>query len=300
MKGKGKLLITGAGGFTGRHACTELLLAGYEVTAAVRKPLKGLNKGISIIKCELTDKEQVFQAVKSLKPDYVLHLAGQNHAGNSWSDPLASIEANTMATAFLIEAVRLFSPDCRMVIAGSALEFDPADFSSLTSPYSLSKTMQVLTARSFGALYQMDIIIVRPSNLIGPGVSSGVCSIFAKRIAEMEQGKAERVLKVQNLQAKRAFLDVRDAVSAYHVCLSAGRSGEVYDVTSEEWTSLGKIITLLKKHTAVEFEVEADVSHAIEAEPPPSAAKLKELGWKPAITLETSLKEILQYSRKNP
>lgn len=87
-----------------------------------------------------------------------------------------------MFTAYLLEAVRKENPSCKILVAGSALQYDPANISTLTHPYSLSKTYQIQIARGWAALYEMDIVIAKPSNLIGPGFSNGVCSILVKII----------------------------------------------------------------------------------------------------------------------
>lgn len=172
--------------------------------------------------CDLINGDDVYNLIKRTKPKYLLHLAGQSHVGESWSEPVSTLEANSMSTAYLIDAIRKESPDCKIVIVGSALQIDPSSISSIPHPYSLSKTIQVLIAQSWAFLYNMNIIIAKPSNLIGPGVSNGVCSIFAKKIAEMEKKGMEKVLEVENLEVQRDFLDVRDAVRAYDLLLTRG------------------------------------------------------------------------------
>ena len=58
----------------------------------------------------------------------------------------------------------------------------------VSNPYSLSKTMQVIIAEAWGGLMDSNIIIAKPSNLIGPGVSNGVCSILAKKMIDIRIG----------------------------------------------------------------------------------------------------------------
>jgi GDP-4-dehydro-6-deoxy-D-mannose reductase len=220
-----KLLITGASGFTGYHACKYFLEVGFDITAVTNKNSFDHN-GIKWEQCDLSNKENVKKLMENTKPQYVLHLAGQNHVGQSWLDPISSIEINSMSTAYLIDALRQENPSCKIIVVGSALQFDPASISTLTHPYSLSKTIQVLIAQAWAVLYKMNIVVAKPSNLIGPGFSKGVCSIFAQKIVDMEEEKAEKVLEVYNLNAKRDFLDVRDAVRAYNTLLIKGKPGE--------------------------------------------------------------------------
>jgi GDP-4-dehydro-6-deoxy-D-mannose reductase len=297
MNKKPKLMITGASGFTGQHACSHFLNAGFDVTAVIRKT-HFIQNQLKIEYCDLTNKEEVNVLVKKVNPQYILHLAGQNHVGESWIDPVSALETNAMSTAYLIDALRQAQPSCKIIVAGSALQFNPANLSELTHPYSLSKTLQTLIAQSWGVLYKMPIVVAKPSNLIGPGISNGVCSIFSQKIAAMEKNMAERVLEVNNLNARRDFIDVRDAVSAYETLLMNGEPGKTYNISSGKTRSLGEILHVLKSIATVEFEVRSISNQCIERPVDTQSAELMKLGWKPAFSLESSLKDILDYYRR--
>lgn len=293
-----KLLITGASGFTGQHACTHFSKAGFDVTGVIRKNSIA-DDNIHTECCELTNKDEVYPLIEKIKPHYLLHLAGQNHVGKSWIDPVCSLETNAMSTAYLIEALREINPTCKVVVAGSALQFHPTNISALIHPYSLSKTLQVLIAQSWAVLYKMNIVIAKPSNLIGPGFSNGVCSIFAKRIVAMEEKKAEKILEVNNPKAMRDFVDVRDAVRAYETLLLKGEAGEIYEISSGKSRSLEEIINGFKTMTAVNFELKSHLNDQTEQHVEMIPVKLRHLGWEPAISFETSLNDILNFYRWN-
>jgi GDP-4-dehydro-6-deoxy-D-mannose reductase len=291
-----KLLITGASGFTGQHACKHFMKSGFDVTAII-KTTAYENNGVHIECCNLTNKDEVNNLIKKIKPHFLLHLAGQNHVGQSWLDPIAAIEANALSTAYLIEALRRENPDCKIVVAGSALQFNPNNISTLTHPYSLSKTLQVLIAQSWAVLFNMHIVLAKPSNLIGPGFSNGVCSIFAKKIADMENKNAEKVLEVSNPYALRDFIDVRDAVSAYETLLLSGKPGVIYDITSGKNRSLKEIIDELKALTTVNFELRCHSKGRLETMEEKLPTELMKLGWQPSISFESSLLDTLNFHR---
>lgn len=292
-----KLLITGASGFTGQHACNHFLKAGFDVIGVTRKNNLSDNE-IKIESCDLTNKDEVIKLVKKTKPQYLLHLAGQNHVGHSWVDPISSLEANSMSTANLLEAIRQEKLACKIIIVGSALQFDLADLSTLTHPYSISKTLQVVIAQSWAYLYDMHIVIAKPSNLIGPGFSNGVCSIFAKKIIDMEGNNAEKILEVNNLNAQRHFVDVRDVISAYEILLTKGKTGEIYDIASSHSYSLEEVIKRFRTLTPVNFEVKTSISDQVEGKIETPLNKVLELGWKQTIPIESSLKDILEFYRQ--
>lgn len=298
MNQSNRLLITGASGFTGQHACSHFSQAGFDIIAVTRHNTFSNNQ-IQIEHCDLTDRLAVRDLIKKTKPQYLLHLAGQNHVGQSWLDPVASLQGNSMSTAYLMEALRQENASCRIVVVGSALQFDPKNISTLTHPYSLSKTLQVLIAQSWAVLYNMHIVIAKPSNLIGPGFSNGVCSIFARKIVDMEENKIEKVLEVNNLNVQRDFIDVRDAVSAYETLLTKGKPGEIYEIASGKSRSLEEVIDCFKSLAKVEFETVSRTDEAKEQQFEIPPLKLANLGWKPAISFESSLKDILNFYRQN-
>ncbi|MFX3624580.1 MAG: NAD-dependent epimerase/dehydratase family protein [Ectobacillus sp.] len=296
MKQCNRLLITGASGFTGQHACVHFARAGFAVTAAARKTAY-TNDQVQVEYCNLTNYNAVKQLVQKAKPNYLLHLAGQNHVGQSRLDPVSSFEANSLSTLYLLEALRHENPSCKIVVAGSALQFNPNDISTLEHPYSLSKTVQVLIAQAWAALYNMHIVIAIPSNLIGPGFSNGVCAIFAQKITDMEEHKTEKILEVHNVNAQRDFIDVRDAVHAYEILLTKGKSGETYEIASGKSRSLAEIACEFKKIATVDFQIKSEKNGQVEQSVNMRPLKLMCLGWKPAIPLSASLTDILNFYR---
>jgi len=292
-----KLLITGANGFTGNHACSHFAKAGFKVIAVVRNHAPADLFQTEI--CDLTNKKAVTEMIKKVKPQYLLHLAGQNHVGESWIDPVSSLEANFLSTLYLIEALRHENPTCKIIVVGSALQFNPQEISTLKHPYSLSKTLQVLIAQSWEKLYKLPIIIAKPSNLIGPGISNGVCSILAKNIIAMEEGRAEKNLEVNNIYAQRDFIDVRDVVNAYETLFKKGCSGEVYDIASGESRSLEEVIRMFNSLTSIKFKLTFQLQDQIEQRVKIENKKLLDLGWTPVISFKTSLTDILNFHRQN-
>ena len=289
-------MITGANGFSGRHACEYFHNVGYNVIAVTREIVTLKNPEVRYEICDLTDKKRVYSLIQKTKPDLLLHLAGQNYVPKSWNNPISTIESNVMSTAYLIEALRIEKPSCKILVSGSALQFDPTDLSSLLHPYSLSKTLQMIIAQAWQSLYGMDIITAKPTNLIGPGVSNGVCSILANKVVNMERNLSEKVLEVNNLLTMRDFLDVRDAISAYDTLFKQGISGEVYDISSGKSRYLKDITDALKQLTTIDFTVKTvnDKPEILEAKP---CFLLKSMGWSPIIQFEDSMKSILAYYR---
>lgn len=291
-----RILITGANGFTGFHACDYFAHAGYKVYALVRNSYKFPHKYIKTVLCNLMDKQTLNNVVASVKPDFVLHLAGQNAVQESWSSPVNTIESNVIGTLYLLDAIRTGVNNCRTIIVGSILQSNPLNPSSFQHPYGLSKTMQTVLAEAYAFIYDLDVLIVKPSNLIGPGNSAGVCSQLAQKVALMEKGKEEKRLIVNNLLAKRDFLDVRDAVKAYEILFSKGSIRGVYEITSGKTKSIGDITDQLNSMAKVDFKIESQINQQ-ESISTFNPSALKTLGWAPSISFKQSMFDILNFQR---
>lgn len=294
MKDAKRILITGASGFTGRHACSYFRKKGFFTAASVHRGNLQESEADQIEICNLLDKNSLDQLVKKTEPGYVLHLAAQNHVGKSWEDPSASFEANVLSTLYLLEALRRLKPEARVLVTGSALQSGSEDH---PHPYSLTKSMQTSLARAWESLFKMDVMIAKPCNLIGPGNSNGVCSLFASRIARMESGLEEKVLYVNSLQSSRDFLDVRDAVRAYGFILEKGERGGMYDVSSGGSLTLGDVVSYLRSYAKTDFRVDSKSSEPDSEKYALDPAKLKDLEWMPEISREQTFEDLLNYQR---
>lgn len=328
-----RLLVTGAGGFSGEHVCRHFFSRGWRVTAAVRRiPASGsaswawLGDVDDVIACDLSSRSETAGMVKLANPDCVVHLAGANAVGASWSDPAAVMQSNVMGTIHVLEGVRALGSACRVLVAGSMLRFPLAsvsgDGAAPPHPYSLSKTMQVLVAQSWASLFAMDVLVAEPSNLIGPGGSGGLSGLLARYTAQAErafalegaggagvagakgeagapavEGAAEFApFRLSSRTESRDLLDVRDAAAAYETLLLAGERGRVYPVASGKMRTLGELADLYEELAACPLNWEVGTSTAMSPAPADNAATLA-LGWSPRYSLRRSIADALAHAR---
>lgn len=305
MNGR-RIVITGAGGFTGRHACTYFAALGYEVVAAVRRPgsLKpaagAAAPGVTEAVCRLDHPEEVEQLLADYRPHDLLHLAGLGEVSASWREPITFVETNVMGTLRLLDSLRRHGgDDCRALIVGSmlgAVRGPDAGEAAPPHPYGMSKAAQVLLARWWGALFEQPVMIGQPSNLIGPGRSAGICGLLADRIARAEAGLCEPEFRLSSAAETRDFVDVRDAVRAYEIILRRGQSGVVYGIGSGYSRTLGEVAKRMLEQTSLPLRLA--VGDAV-ASPPAKVdlRPIRELGWHPSIPFKKSVKDILAYYR---
>jgi GDP-4-dehydro-6-deoxy-D-mannose reductase len=292
-----RILITGANGFTGQHACDHFAKLGMEVVAVVRSE-GTVQANISTYICDLTNHKDVEQMMKAIKPAYVLHLAGKNSVAESWQQPVLYMESNMLATMYVMQALR-DTPECRILVVGSNLCFPISANPEPPNPYSLSKTLQSLIAQSWSYLFKQSTMIANPTNLIGPGRSNGVCGLIARKIINWKAGLDHTPFKLSSLQEERDYIDVRDAVRAFEVILVKGKSGTTYSVYSGVVYSLGDIARTFERIAGESLLFEVVNQSIVSSFKPAYSGNLNILGWKTMYSLEQSLRDSLQFFRES-
>jgi nucleoside-diphosphate-sugar epimerase len=282
------ILITGASGFTGMHACHYFSQRGYRVVGISRK--RGSSTNWEMSTCDLQDKNDVEHIIKRYMPDFCLHLAGVNSVAQSWDDPLNTIEVNVIGTLNLLEAIRTIIPACKTIITGSAL-------SGRNHPYAVSKQFQQMLSLDWGSLFNLPVIVAKPCNLIGPGHSNGFVSLLAKQIVKMEEIPRGETISVSHLENKREFLDVRDAVAAYEVLLLNGTNNTTYEIGSGQMNSLNDIALIYQ--SLIKKDLCFLSTNPTQDDPPDimDTSKIRRLNWQPRFTLEESITHTLSYYR---
>ena len=155
------VLVTGAGGFVGRHLVARLHAEGAAVTALTRAT------------CDLTDRAAVTAAVSAAWPAVVLHLAAARRAGTA-DDRAATATVNAIAGMWVVEAV---PADCRAVIRlGSSTELaasaGPMDEATPLRPrgyFGATKAAGSLLFAAAAAERGIRSCVLRAFQVYGPG-----------------------------------------------------------------------------------------------------------------------------------
>jgi GDP-4-dehydro-6-deoxy-D-mannose reductase len=311
-----RALITGAGGFVGGHLCAHLLAhTDWELLGTVYpQPVEAQppEPCLRLKHADLRDVEGVRALVGEVQPDYIFHLAAQSFVPTSFADPWDTLENNIRAELNLLEAVRRSGREVRVLVIGSVEEYGAPKPEELpqteesplrpNNPYAVSKLAQDFLGLQYYLAYGVPVVRVRPFNHTGPGQSSRfVVPAFASQIARIEAGLQEPVMQVGNLEAARDFTDVRDIVRAYHLAVTQGEPGEVYNLASGHAQSVQGLLDMLLSYAQVEVRVERDPARYRPVDVPAvygSAAKFRQqTGWEPQIPFEQTLRDTLEYWR---
>ncbi len=311
---RGTTVVTGAAGFAGTHLIDRLARRGaaglLEGWARSSQRPDALSADIGWRGADLLDADAVARAVRDAEPAQIYHLAGASHTGASWAKPGEYLDIHVRGTHHLIEAVRRFAPRCRLLIVSSGMIYRPhdrpvteTDALGPWSPYALSKLAEDQLALYTAVHDQLDIVVARPFNHIGPGqASTFAASSFARQIAEIERGGVAPTICVGNLDTARDICDVRDVVTAYEALMATGRTGQAYNICRGETIVMSALLDQLIALSPVTVTREQDAARLRPNDVPyfaGSPAKIHaETGWTATTPLSRTLADLLDYWRR--
>ena len=262
---------------------------------------------------DVRSEADVNRIVSSAKADVIFDLATQDSVGYAWKNPIETVDINVSGTVNVLNAVRDFSPNTRLIIAGSGEEYGRMDFSDIplheeinpqpNNIYGATKACQTMFAKLYHQAFGLDIIVLR--TFYETSVLQDdryAVSSFCKQFAEMEAGRKETVIKTGNLNNIRDFTDVEDLISAFDAVAEKGKSGEIYNAARGKKTSLLDIIKILEKLSGIQVSIEADASRFRPMDAPAVVADVRKIeadcGWKAKIPLEKTIEKMLLYWRQ--
>lgn len=309
-----KALIIGGAGFVGAYLIRHLRDDLKWETVVTKMPHTEIKEqGIKVRDLNILQGEKVKELLKEENPDYVFHLAAQSSVSVSWKNPALTIDVNVKGAVNVMDAVRDMERHPRLLLIGSGEEYgqiklgeSPICEETVLRPgniYAATKSCQNMLGSIYASAYGLDIMMVRAFNHIGPNQTPlFVVADFCKQVAEIEAGIREPIIYVGNLSAKRDFTDVRDVVRAYSLIIEKGQGGETYNVGSGHAIEIKQILDLIVAQSTSQVSVEVDPEKIRPVDVPIIEADISKLqsqtGWKPEISLEQTIKETLDYWRK--
>lgn len=324
-----KNLITGVGGFVASHLVDLLLDKGEEIIGTYRwtEDLSRINNTkdkITMVPMDLNDLSSCIRVMEN-KPDYIFHLAAQSYVGDSYSNPIATIETNTLGTVKLLESIRMLKEregyDPIVHICSSSEVYGLVDESLIpiteecrfnpSNPYAVGKVGTDMVGLLYFTNFGIKTMRTRMFTHTGPRrtMMSAECA-FAKQIAgfekeELEHANEEYILKHGNLDSIRTFADVRDAVRAYHTLVRKGMPGEVYNIGGNTKKTIGEMLDSLISLSPLKNKIKKEVDpellrpYDVTLQVPDISKFENATGWGPEIPFEKTMTDLLDWWRQS-
>jgi len=309
-----RILITGASGFVGGHLAKYFLSLGNEVIS-IRHDIKpvdtakllGIDDKITWTHGDILNARFVERVVADYEVDAIIHAAALPIVRVAATRTQAPIfETNIIGTCNVLEAAK------QQHLAGHEIKFlfvstdkvygdvGPTPYHeglplNGLGPYAASKAAADLITRSYHHTFGLKTCVTRTCNIMGSAdLNSRLIPNTVKRCL---QGKPPIIFR--GITYVREFIDIKDVCDAYKLLLDNidKTAGQAYNVGSGNHMNQEQMIMKILQHfpgLKPEYRAPPDYSMVeIPYQRLDTSKIYKEFGWKAKVSLDESLKEII-------
>ena len=312
-----KILILGGSSFSGSSFANYMLKKNYFVVTTYRRKknilyqphLKNKNKkNLRNIRIDL-DKNinHLIKIIKKLKPNYIVDFASICMVNESWIKPEIYFDSNLKNKSILLKKLINLSFIKKYIYISTPEVFGSSEKSikedcgyfNPTTPYAISKLSYELLLKSYGKSFNFPYIICRFSNFFGIGqpnyrlIPKVILSILTNKKFPL-QG---------NGTSKRNFIDSYDFSKGIYLALLKGNAKSSYHFSTKKFYSIKDVIKMICRLKNFKYKdlnkvkkdrIGKDKTYKLNCK-----KTIKELGWKPSNSFESSLKDIIKFYEIN-
>lgn len=314
-----RLLLTGGCGFIGSALLRQLLaldpierLVNLDaLTYAGRleniPPELAADPRYRMVGARVEDAATVAALIEAERIDAIVHLAAESHVDRSLRSPQPFVTTNVVGTGVLLDAALRSRSVRRFLLLSTDEVYGPApDGTCLaetaplapTNPYAASKAAADLLTLAYARSFDLDAVIVRASNNLGPRQ-------FPEKLVPLAILNALEGVPIpiygDGLQ-QRDWIHVDDCCAAIREVLARGSRGAVYHAASGVTSSNLELVRALLARVGRGEELCVHVADrpAHDRRYALDCARLRrELGWAPRLSLAEALDATVAWYLEN-
>ena len=286
-----KAIIFGISGQDGYYLSSLLQREGIEVIGSSR------TQGV---KGDIGDLFFVESLIKENKPDYIFHLAAESSTKHQHL--FQNHNSISTGTINILESCRLHSPESRIFLAGSAMQFEnngsPISEStpfSASSPYALSRIQSTYAGRYYKDSFGMKIYTGFLFNHDSPLRNENhINQKIVRTIQRIKSGENIK-LEIGSLEVRKEFNSAEDIVEAIWILVNQdlisecviGR-GESHSL--EEWMEICFSLAGMdwRDHVVISKNFSPEYLNLVS-----SPKSIRDLGWSPRNNIFSLAKKML-------
>ncbi|WP_033288946.1 NAD-dependent epimerase/dehydratase family protein [Amycolatopsis jejuensis] len=298
-----RVLITGGAGFLGSRLAAHLAAAGHEVTSVdQRSPLPGAAFAQEV--ADITDGLRLRSLLEAGDIECVVHAAAMADLDLARTNPVATVTANLVGTAQVLEAARqagvervvyVSSEAVYGVVPGSAA-IDEARCFDPISVYGATKAGGELLLGAYRQACGLDLVSVRLAEVYGPGLTM---SEYVTELVAAAVGGAP-FLAGGPVDQPVGLVFVEDAVEALRLVVEAeSLAQQAYHVSDGELHTFGSVAATVRRLLpGADIAFGGDPHHPRLAQPPWDLTALRrDLDFGPRWVLDDALPVLIAAAR---
>ncbi len=311
-----KTMVVGGAGFIGSHLCDALLAAGEEVVCVddfslgTRENIAHLKEhpGFKIYETDASVWDRIHSVFAAEKPEYVFHLAANSDIQASASDPGVEYK-NTYTTTFQILSCmreygikKLFFASTSAVYGDKREERLDEETAGLApiSYYGAAKLGSEALISAFSYMNDMEALVFRFPNVIGPRLTHGVIFDFIQKL-KTDPGHLRILGDGKQTKPYIYVCDLVDAIMKFRDVHKTGMS--LYNVGVQGETDVKRIADMICMEmglTSVEYSYTGGES-GWKGDVPRFCYcmdKIHAAGWRAVYTSDEAVKKTIQENLK--
>jgi len=316
---KKKILVTGGLGMLGSTIAHKLVEFGADVTLvdACIEPyganyfnIKSIQDKVNINISDIRDKESIKSLV--VNKDIIFNLAGQVSHNDSLENPFLDVDINYIGHLNVLEGVRKYSPQAKILFSGSRLQFGKIEKMPVAedhplrpkTPYALNKCAAENLYLFYNRVYNISIVVFRIANPYGPRTQMRH-SKYAMINWFLRLAMENKTIKIfGNGNQIRDYIYVEDLAEAFILAAANERSsGEVMNIGSgigTKFKDMARLIVDIVESGRIEYVPWPEEYLNVETgDYVTDITKIKDvLGWTPKTTLTKGVKLTFNYYKK--
>jgi len=246
---------------------------------------------------------EIVSVIREFRPDYIVNFSAQGMVAQSWENPGQWFQTNSMALmrladklkreSYLKRFVQISTPEVYGSCTGHIKEDAPLNPST---PYAASKASGDLSLIPFYKNYNFPVVFTRATNVYG--AYQQLYRIIPRTVIYIKihlQGGGRAV---------KSYIHIRDVCAATLQIARCGTTGQIYHISPDgEGISIVDLVNMICAKmgrpledcvTMAEERLGQDAFYLINSD------KLKDsLGWRPQISLEKGIAEVINWVEEN-
>jgi dTDP-glucose 4,6-dehydratase len=309
-----KVVVLGANSFSGQDFIDHLLDdPSYEVIGVSRSPERGAlflkyrtRPDLERFRFHQLDMNRDAGDFLALldheKPQAIVNFAAQSEVAPSWDHPEHWFQTNAVALARLVNHLRrqkylkryvhISSPEAYGTCVGRVTEDSPLNPST---PYAASKAAADFLLRTYAVQFGFPLVTVRATNVYG--ARQQLFKIIPRSTIYMKLG---RPIELHGGgRAIKSYIHIRDVSHGEKMVLERGRVGHIYHLSPDGGVEVRTVVQMICERLGMDFD---RATRTVDERPGQDAAYVidsskarTEFGWRPTISLEEGLTEVVDW-----
>jgi dTDP-glucose 4,6-dehydratase len=329
------MLLTGVGGSIGCHTLMHFLHnTNWNIVGLDSFRHKGLTDRVAVMldaHPEFAHRVRIYphdltsplsdMLIKKIgKVDYILNMGSLSDVHDSIVNPVPFVQNNINLILSMLEYAKIAKPKAFLQISSDEV-YGPTDGKTFhkewdpivpSNPYSASKASQEAIAISYWRTYAVPLIIVNLMNNFGEMQSPTKFPAIVQR--KLRAGETVTVHSSAGSVGSRYYIHSRNSADAF-LCLLTHTTPHIhvegtvdkpdrYNIVGDKQITNVELVEMIAGFMGTEAKLEVEDSKVTrpghDAHYGLDGAKLHGLGWRSPMSLEDSMKNVVQWYEDNP